>query len=449
MRLSRRAAVAVASAALLTPALLAAAPAPAATPEAFVLNGEGNNLWVYDADDPSRHRILIHAAAGSEDGTGGGAEDGLDINAEICALTHGDAPYVPEGETWFVAGEDTGQNTDDIIRQGWGVFRLDGRDLDSMSATEVGKLVPDSFQTEGDNAENYGCGVLPDGRLVTTDVGDQLFDAPATGQLIVWFPSAEHFGGPIDPAQDRTVFERIPHCKIDIAIATAGGVEVEEIPGSRGDAWVFVASNRPAVDDPSDVAPGGIYRYSTADWPTSEAECENEERLVDQDRAGKSLFIPQGPLTFTPSDIVHSGRGTYYVSSVFTGQVAEFDRTGTFLRYVAGPPVGGVAVPAPVGQLASFTPFGIGVTPDGSLWIADMGIQGVAPASGEGEVYVVRFDDAGNPSAPVSVNDGLDFPDGIGVVVLADPVEPAAGGDSGCEHPGVGVRSVCPGSQRP
>ena len=102
------------------------------------------------------------------------------------------------------------------------MFRLDGRDVTTMSATEIGKLVPDSYQTEGDNAENYGCGVLPDGRLVTTDVGDQLFDAPATGQLVVWFPSAEHFQGAIDAEQDRTLVPRIPHCKIDISIATAG-----------------------------------------------------------------------------------------------------------------------------------------------------------------------------------------------------------------------------------
>ena len=419
MRLFRSAVVAVATGAFLLPAVVSATPDAATEAPVFVLNGEGNNLWVYDADDPQDRRILIHAA--------NKAPDGLDINAEICSLTAADAPYVPEGETWFIAGEDTGQNSNEIIRQGWGLFRLDGRDVASMSATQRGKLVPDSYQTEGDNAENYGCGVLPDGRLVTTDVGDQLFDAPATGQLIVWFPSAAHFTGPIDAAQDRTLFKRVPHCKIDIAIGTAGGIEVEEIPGSYGDANVFVASNRPAVDDPDTAAPGGIYRYSTADWPTSEAECDNEERLIDRSRTGKSLFIPQGPLLFTPSDIVHSGHGTYYVSSVFTGQVAEYDRSGLFRRFVANPPVEGVGVPAPIGQAVSFTPFGIGVTPDGSLWIADIGIQGTGPAGGEGEVYIVTFDELGQPSTPVSVNQGLAFPDGIGVVVLADPVDPGDG----------------------
>jgi len=434
-----------ATGAFLAPGVVLAQSSEPAEPPAFVLNGEGNNLWVYDADDPNDRKILIHAAGSQEDGGGEGAEDGLDINAEICALTADDADYVPEGETWFIAGEDTGQNTGDIIRQGWGVFRLDGRDVASMSATELGKLVPDSYQTEGDNAENYGCGVLPDGRLVTTDVGDQLFDAPATGQLIVWFPSAEHFTGAIDPDQDRTLFPRIPHCKIDVAIATAGGVEVEEIPGSGGDAFVYVASNRPRIDDPTDPAPGGVYRYSTADWPTSESECDTEDRLIDQSRTGKSLFIPQGPLTFTPSDIVHSGRGTFYVSSVFTGQIAEYDRSGLFLRYVANPPVGGVGVPAPIGQVTSFTPFGIGVTPDGSLWIADIGIQGTGPADGEGEVYVVRFDDAGQPSAPESVNQDLAFPDGIGVAVLADPVAPDSGG---CAVPTRGAKDTCPQPRR-
>jgi hypothetical protein len=433
---------------LLAPTLAVASEASEATRPAFVLNGEGNNLWVYDAADPADRKILIHAAGTEEDGSGEGASDGLDINAEICALTHDDAGWVPEGETWFIAGEDTGQNTGDIIRQGWGLFRLDGRDVASMRATQVGKLVPDSYVGEASNAENYGCGVLPDGRLITTDVGNQLPNEPATGQLIVWFPSAEHFTGPIDPEQDRTLFERVPHCKIDIGIGTAGGAEVEEIPGSRGDAWVYVASNRPAIDDPANIAPGGVYRYSTKDWPTSEVECDNPDHLFDQSRTGKSLFIPQGPLSFTPSDIVHSGRGTYYVSSVFTGQVAEYDRSGVFRRFVANPPVGGVGVPAPIGQLTSFTPFGIGVTPDGSLWIADMGVQGAGPAGGEGEVYVVRFDAADQPAAPVSVNQDLAFPDGIGVVVLADPANGGDGG-SGCAVPAKGAKGRCPKPGKP
>lgn len=391
-------------------ALVAAVAAPAVAhadpPQAFVLNGEGNNLWVYDADDPSNREVLIPNAA--EPG-------GLDINAEICTLTSGDADYIPEGEQWFIAGEDTGQNTGDIIRQGWGLFRIDGDDVGSFSAEQMGKLVPDSYVTRSSNDENYGCGVLPDGRLVTTDVGDQLPHEPATGQLIVYFPEAEHFTGPIDPDADRTLFERVPHCKVDITIGTAGGIEVEEIPGSHGGAKVLVASNRPNVDT---FAPGGIYEYDISEWPTSEADCiraEDGSLHVDPDATGKSLFIPQSPLLMTPSDIVHSGNGTYYVSSVFTGHVAEFDRNGLFLRYVASPPVGPVAVPTPTGQVTSFTPFGIGVTPDGSLWIADIGIQGTGPAAGEGEVYVVTFDDLGLPRTPVSVNDGLAFPDGIGV----------------------------------
>lgn len=247
-------------------------------------------------------------------------------------------------------------------------------------------------------------------------MGDQLPHEPATGQLIVYFPEAEHVTGPIDSEADRTLFPRVPHCKVDITIGTAGGVEVVEHDDGRVD--VLVASNRPNLDSLETLGLGGIYRYDTSAWPTSEDDCvpaEDGSLHVEAGNAGKSLFIPQSPLLVTPSDIVASGNDTYYVSSVFTGHVAEYDANGLFLRYVASPPVGGVAVPAPVGQVTSFTPFGIGVTPDGSLWIADMGIQGVGPAGGEGEVYVVTFDELGLPSAPVSVNQGLDFPDGIGV----------------------------------
>ena len=62
------------------------------------------------------------------------------------------------------------------------------------------------------------------------------------------------------------------------------------------------------------------------------------------------------------------------------------------------------------------TPFGLALTADGSLWIADLGIAVAEPAPGQGSVIRVRFDDAGNPVLPYeTVRDGLTFPDGLGV----------------------------------
>jgi hypothetical protein len=366
-------------------ALLPTAGARADDPLEVVFNGEADRLNVYRVDTGEKRTLIesSHVAG----------EAGLDINAEICFVPDG-VPWKPDGEIWFIAGEDTEQNTEPgVIKQGWGIFRLDGDTFETLAATEIGKLVPDSYVTQESNPENYGCGVLPDGRIVTGDVGDQYPHQPATGQLIEWFPTAASFGPAIGP--DRNDFVRVPHCKVDVSIGTAGGIAVDGTD-------VYIASNRPDLEH---LEPGGIYRYDSTVWPASESECAGG---VAPD-PGRSLFVPQlPPLLTTPSDIVDSGRGTWFISSVYSGTVSEFDRSGTFLRYVM----------VTTGQAAGITPFGIGVDSDGSLWVADMGVLLVGPMPDQGSVVRVRFDENDAPGQPEVIDEGLQFPDGIGVVTI-------------------------------
>ena len=390
--------------------LAAAAPGHAAEQAAteIVLSGEANRLNAYDAATGEKHTVVPSAA--DAPGTG------LDINAEICIVPD-DVPWKTDDAIWFIAGEDTEQNAEPgVVKQGWGVFRLTGDTLDTLAAEEIGKFTPDSFVTSGDNPENYGCGVLPDGRVVTGDVGDQLPNEPATGQLIVWYPEATHMGGAVGP--DRNDFARIPHCKIDVSIGTAGGIEVD------GDD-VLIASTRPDLER---VELGGIYRYDSAVWPTGETPADGCGRTdatgaaaADEDRVGRSLFIPQPVGAFTPADIVDSGRGTYYVSSVFTGQVAEYGHDGLFRRFVV----------ITTGQLGGITPYGLTVTEDGTLWVADIGVVGDGPAEDAGSILRVRFDEAGNPGQPEVIDEGLQFPDGLGAVVLRPADDDADGGGKG------------------
>ncbi len=359
----------------------------------FVLGAENNRLNAYDAATRQKRTIIPSEADDKA--------NGLDINAEICLVPDG-VSWKPAGETWFIAGEDTEQNAlPGVLRQGWGLFRLEGTTLAQLQATEVGKLVPDSFVTVSDNPENYGCGVLPDGRIVTGDVGDQLPTSPATGQLIEWFPDAAMFRGPIGPG--RTDFARVPHCKIDVGIGTAGGIAVDG-------ATVYVASNRPNL---ATLEIGGIYRFDSARWPqapTDAAGCGARDAtgkpVADAAHRGKSLFIAQGPLALTPSDIVDSGRGTFYISSVFTGTITEYDRSGNVVR-----PVLVSLLP----QLEGVTPYGLGVTADGALWIADIGVVGSGPAAGAGSVVRLPIAADGAPGTVEVVDEGLEFPDGIGV----------------------------------
>ena len=73
----------------------------------------------------------------------------------------------------------------------------------------------------------------------------------------------------------------------------------------------------------------------------------------------------------TPSGIVASPAGGFYVSSVFTGVINEYDRRGRFVRTILQPPAGETLGSKP---FSTGTPLGIGIAPDGTIYYADIGI---------------------------------------------------------------------------
>jgi hypothetical protein len=342
-------------------------------PAAIVLSTEGNNLNAYEPDPPFRKQTVIRAAADDP--------DGLDINGQVCML--------PDGSGRFVAGEDTGQPE---RAPGWGIFELDGATVGELEAREVARLVP-TYQTDG--PENYGCGVLSDGRIVTTDIGNQV-TGPPTGQLIVWFP-------PFDS-------EEVPYCKIDVALPTPGGVHVD-------DDVVYLATARPPDN--------GIVRYD-GPFPTSPDAAGGCGRVDGTgaplaDEAHKGPFIPADEHVATPNAVVGARGGGFYVSSAFTGVLAEYDDSGRFVRTLVTPPEGAQLGTEPYSTGA---PFGMGVDPTtGSLYWADLAIgitESIGPIDGAGTVRRITFNADGNPRPAETMDDGLHFPDGIGIYVAAD-----------------------------
>ena len=337
----------------------------------IVLSTEGNNLNAYEPDPPFREQTVIRSAADDP--------DGLDINGQVCML--------PDG-SGFVAGEDAGQPE---RTPGWGIFELEGATVGELEAREVGRLVP-TYQTDG--PENYGCGVLSDGRIVTTDIGNQV-TGPPTGQLIVWFP-------PFDSDQ-------VAHCKIDVALPTPGGIHVV-------DDVVYLAVARP---------PGnGIVAYD-GPFPTS-ADAAGGCGRVDgtgaplTDEAHKRPFIPADEHVATPNAVVGAPGGGFYVSSAFTGVLAEYDDAGRFVRTLVTPPADEQLGAQPYSTGA---PIGMGVDPlTGSLYWADLAIgitDSIGPIDGAGTVRRITFDAEGNPGPVETLDEGLDFPDGIGIYVPA------------------------------
>jgi hypothetical protein len=338
--------------------------------QAIVFNGEGNNLNAISTTPPFRKQTVIR---NHDDDP-----DGLDINAQIC--------FFPDSPRRFIAGEDTGQPNPPA---GWGIFDLSGEGIGSFTAAQVGKLTP-TYQPSDSNPENYGCGFLRDGRVLTTDIGNQA-SGPTNGQLIVWFP-------PFDSRQVR-------YCKIDIAIATAGQIFVDDQDR------IYVASARPGAPTT------GVLRY-TGPFPTSDdaaGGCSRKDAtgapLADTMR--REQFVAAQDPILTPYAMAPTGRGGFYVSSVFNGTIAEVDANGKYVRTVLKPPAGETLGTT---TFSTGTPLGLGVADDGTIYYADIGIV-ISPDVGpgpEGSVRRIRFVN-GRPQAPEVMATGLQYPDGIGI----------------------------------
>ncbi len=331
----------------------------------IVFSTEGNNLNAYVGEEPFEKQTVIPTVADDP--------DGMDINGQLC--------FFPDDPHRLIAGEDTGQPE---RTPGWGIFEIEGDEVGDLSATEVGRLVP-SYQ---DDPDNYGCGVLSDGRVVTTDLGNKV-EGPPSGQLIIWFPPFDN--------------EQVSYCKLDVTLPTPGGIVVGD------DDTLYVATARP---------PGnGIFRFG-GPFPTSAdaaGGCGRTDPLGAPmaDSVDKSLFIPADEQALTPNALAVDPEGSFYVTSAFTGTIARYGPDGTFLDTVvaASPeePLGSEARPGG-------SPFGLAVLDDGTIFWADLGLGisdgGVGPLDGQGSVR--RLDPAsGEPSAVM--DEGLDFPDGIGI----------------------------------
>jgi hypothetical protein len=376
-----------------------------ATPE-FVLSPEGNHLWAYDTTTHER-QLLIQAVNGAAPAEGtvtaGPGMEHRDINGQICVAP--DGHHIITGEDTVVSGSGS-SHAGDIA--GWGYFTIHGDAIGDIIAHQAGKLAPTSAGGPGysGDPDNFGCGFLDRERLFTTAIGNTTPPDEANGQLFLWF-------GPFDTGFRTTTNEAgityytgdVEHCVVDPALATAGGIAID---GND----IYVAANRP--DDES--RPGGVWRYHSDDWPRTKTECESPsftytKTLVVPPLAVDGVPLPE-PRSLTPSAVVISPNDTLFVSSVFTGTVSEYTKDGAWIRDVY--PTGPVA---PRTGPTSNTPFGLAVTADGSLWIADLGIVLNDPVDGQGSLIRVRFDAVTGLPTPLgeTVHDSLNYPDGLGV----------------------------------
>ena len=314
--------------------------------------------------------------------------NGWDINGEIC-------PFSMNGQTYLVTGEDTHQPDPPA---GWGVFALSGMTVGDLSIDRVARLVP-TYQPTPDDPDNYGCGVLSDGRILTTDIGNDAA-GDANGQLEIWFP-------PYDSAHRVVLQDR--HAPRD------------RTSDLRRRQRQHVSQLARPSDDPL-ATQGGIYKY-TGPFPTSAdaaggcGQIDNlGSPLADQVNKIKVLSSGDNGLV-SPSGLTKGSNGHWFVSSVITGVINEYDENWNFVQTVLQPPAG-----EQLGEqsFSTGTPLGLAADDEGNLFFADIGIvfvEGKTPGPGTrtGSVNRITFTN-GKPERPPEVMaDGLQFPDGLGV----------------------------------
>ena len=339
---------------------------------AIVLTAQANELDAYATTPPFVTQTVVPSPAADR--------NGVAVSGQICTD--------PTDRHRFVAVDRTAAADGQI---GWGVFELSGSALGKLSAKETARLVP-TFQHARDNPTPFGCGFLPDGRLVTTDVGNQS-TGPPNGQLVEWFP-------PFDT-------DTVASCKVDVALAGPQGVLAEN-------GAILVALSRG----------GGVASFPIAALPTSGHSNGGCTRR-DATRAPLASGVAHSPLIAnaaahgleSPAAIAPAGNGDLYLSFPRTGTIAEITIDGRYVRRVLAPPGFQALGKRP---FSTGTPMGLGVDPSGTLYYADPGLVvkngKVVDGLRTGTVRRILFV-GGVPQPPEVVDSGLQSPYGLEIWV--------------------------------
>ncbi len=328
----------------------------------IVFTAAAGTIDAYLTSSPYTRQRVVAAGTG---------RDGTTPHGQIC--------FVPDGTRRFVVAE-IRTPAGAPAAAGWGIYQLTGDEIGAFRVRRLG-----GWDSPGapsiDAPATYGCAFLPDGRLFTTDIGNQRSGA-ATGRVVEWF-------GPFDSPT-------VASCVVASDLATPLGLSADT------NGAVYLASARAPT--------AGVWRYDGT-FATDAASCVHAAVTSTQlVTGGTSGLSAPTAVAVAPSN------KAFVVTSAPDGLVVAFDLDGAnpedLLR--------------PTPQRPKSSPFGITVSPTGSVIYVDTALvadaKGVlTPGDRSGSLLVIDPSGGSNP-APSVMDHGLDGPDGLGLYV------PGAGG---------------------
>lgn len=269
-----------------------------------------------------------------------------------------------------------------------------------------GDIPPTKSGIYNDNGTFEGAVFDAKGDLFATDIGQGQGSAsvPDQGRIVEWFPP------------DYTAY-------CIIIGPTQGGMGPHHVDGSGGlkdpQLMAFDPQGNLYVPETGAVR---VLRFDHSVLPTSADQCGPDQLLSPP--APYTVFITGGGATAgiardptCSTDTSNCWAVTNVISGAFGGNaVSWFDTDGN-----------PTTVRGPIPKSGTLSPFGIGVTPNGDVYFIDIALicdsSGCNTVDFGGGIYKVTFAN-GQPSAPVQLAGGMDFPTSITICDASQHVCP-------------------------
>ncbi len=380
----------------------------------------GNSVPLVKGGSPGKAGYLVYWDQNEEEdvlsmpsGTQGQLLPAWDPNGQMCVL--------PDGR--FVVGYDpTLPAQDDVGSAKPYKQPADGEELDEPNGSFSGQdlYVPGPYKMPGqtigsdspptangvfNNNQTYtGCVVDRSGNVLANDIATAQgqYPPPSSGRLVEWFaPSYTSYCIVYGP--------------------TAGGYGPHHTDGTGG----LAQPGMMALADNGDVlvpnvGTSSVLRFAQSSLPTSASQCPGG--IYPRSKVQVTAFVKN--LSFA-SGVARDPTCDCFAVSTYIGNPSIQWFTADGQPEPGRAPVPGTTIAELGTSPDQYNPFGMAFAPDGTLYFVDIhitctgGLSNCGPANYGGRVMRVTFTD-GQPSTPVAVATGFDFPTSVTVCVPSE-----------------------------